>query len=334
MGSNHMNDQFSNQKQEAENRKRVKKYIKYAKNPAEFMTKFWFGFNVFNSHKMEPLKPFKYQIEMLNTFHEQKYNLITNTRQMGVTSVVAIYIAWYILFHNDKHVMVITHNSDAASRFLEQVKTILEQCSKEGLCNWVEDITTNNKRELKLKNGSFVQARPATVDACRGYSLDLLYIDQAAYMKDFETIWTATGVALNHNNGKVIITSSPNDNSHFNKMAIDAATSNSSFKLSIYHWSKNPHYNKDITTLPDSPDGFLCTSPWYEAQKKMLGYNKKLIESELECVLNYSDGVTAPKDKTISLRMDQETYKKIQIKLHPKESVSDYIRRLIDADLK
>lgn len=323
MGSNHMNEQFSSNRD-------LEEWMKCSKSLEYFAKNYWLGFDAFSKWQAKKITPFKYQLEILEQFQENKMNLVVQSRQMHITSLTCLYIAWYALFNTDKVIYIISHNTDSAIRILENIRIILQNCSFENIYHWEDDFIKDNKTTIQLKNGCRIKASGASANAGRGESINFLYIDNAAFVKDLEYIWMATGMALSaFKDSKCIISSSPRENSHFNLIATNAAQSKNDFKLNIIHWSKHPEYSKNINQTKDENSEFLLTSPWYEEAKLRLGNNYRRICEELECVLDYT--YNPPKDKTISLRLDQETHDKIQSKLKLGQSVSDYIRTLIAA---
>jgi predicted HicB family RNase H-like nuclease len=64
----------------------------------------------------------------------------------------------------------------------------------------------------------------------------------------------------------------------------------------------------------------------------MLGEDINATERLINCVVIYKDETS--KIKTISLRIDSDLHEKLQAKLKPGVSLSDYIRSLIEKDIK
>lgn len=322
MGSNHMNQQFDSNKE-------VKEWIKCSKSLKYFAENYWTGLDAFDKWQGKKITPFKYQLDILEQFKEHRSNLVVQSRQMHITSLTCLYIAWYALFNTDKVIYIISNNTECAVRTLENIRIILQNCSFNNIYHWEDDFLKNNKTTIELKNGCRIKASGAYSSVGRGELINLLYIDNAAFIKDLEYIWMGVGMALAATNGKCIISSSPRENSNFNLIATDAAQNKNDFKLHIVHWSKHPEYSKNIERVKDADAEFLVTSPWYEEMKTKLGNDYKRICEELECVIDYTH--QASKDKTISLRLSVEMHDKIQKKLKPGQTISDYIRTLISA---
>lgn len=314
----------------------LNKHIAYSKSPALFMSEKWLTLDVFKTKTYKNITPFKYQLKFIDDVHKNNC-VITKSRQMGATSMMELYIAWYVIFNESKTVFIIGSSLESSKKILEGIKIILKNYSvydenTNKVCfNWEDDFIVNNKTELKLKNRCFIKAASPNIESSRGYSVDFMYIDEAAFLSNFEEIYAASGISIQmHKGSKLIIASNPKDNSSFNKLFLNAVDGGY-FKQIKLHWSVNPIYSKDIVDEDlDSP--FKYSSPWFCAMFNILNNNIKLTEQELECVVRYKDETS--KTRTISLRMDDSLHKKLQGKLNPGVSISDYIRTLIEKDLE
>ena len=317
----------------------LKQHIAYSKSPALFMSQKWLTFDVFNTRTYKNITPFDYQLKFIDDIHKNNC-IVTKSRQMGVTSMMELYIAWYVIFNESKTVFIIGASLESSKRILDGVKIILQNYSvddeKDGIVkntyfHWEDDFLINNKTELRLKNRCIIKAASPSIEASRGYSVDFMYIDEAAFTNNFEEIYAASGICMQMNkNSKFIIASNPKDNSSFNRLFLNAVDGGY-FKQIKLHWSINPKYSKDIKE-EDSDSPFKYSSPWFYEMFNRLGNDIKSTEQELECIVRYKDETN--KTKTISLRMDGDLHKKLQDKLNPGVSISDYIRTLIEKDLE
>ena len=52
------------------------------------------------------------------------------------------------------------------------------------------EIIGNNKQSLEFSNGSMIKAIPTSDDAGRSEALSLLIVDEAAFVRNFDTLWT------------------------------------------------------------------------------------------------------------------------------------------------
>ena len=77
--------------------------------------------------------------------------------------------------------------------------------------NWllIPQIVNNNKQAIEFSNGSTVKAIPTSEDAGRSEALSLLIVDEAAFVRNFDTLWTGLYPTLSPG-GRAIVLSTPN----------------------------------------------------------------------------------------------------------------------------
>lgn len=105
--------------------------------------------------------------------------------------MTAAYIAWFILFHKDKNVLVISTKQETAKNVIRVVQNIFKY-----LPRWIVDlgkIKNDNKTALELQNGSRVKAITTRSDAGRSEAVSLLIVDEAAIIDNFEELWAGLG---------------------------------------------------------------------------------------------------------------------------------------------
>lgn len=310
----------------------IKRHIAYSQSPELFMKERWLTFDAFETKAIKIVKPFEYQLEFIRNIHNINNNIVVKSRQMHVSSMMALYIAWYVIFNQDKNVFILSNSSDSSKRILDQIRIILQDYTVNDVFHWQDDFITNNRTELRLKNGCRIKAAAPAIDAGRGWAPDFCYIDEAAFIKNFEQIYAGFGMSMSaRKNTKFVIASTPEDNTLFNKLFLGAG-GDSFFNPIRLHWSIHPVYSIGITEDKDRESPFQYSSPWFIRMHDMLRRSISKTEQELECVVRYQDETN--KIKTISLRVDGDFYKKIQDRLNPGESISDYIRSLIEKDLR
>ena len=302
MGSSHMNHQFGSRE--------TKQHEKYRDNPLLFIKQQWIGYDV-ECFKVSKIIPRDYQLKAIKSIHENKFNILASSRQMGGTSLMSAYIAWYVLFHEKKQVLIMSNNMSFGTRVLELIKAILLNYYVDGVFSFGKNVIKNNKTELELDNGCRIKICAPSVDAGKGQVIDLLFVDNAAFVKNLGDMYMGLGMSIAAGDGKVVMMSTPFNDSDFNLLALNAKD-NRNFNYIEWTWNK------------------LYTEKWYEEQCKQLGRHQDKIDTELNCVINYKEKTS--KDKTISLRIDLDTYNKMKIKAGDLK-ISDYIRYLIDHDL-
>ena len=109
------------------------------------------------------------------------------------------------LFQKDKNILIIATKLSVAQNFITKVKTMIKS-----LPPWLllPEITSNNKQQIQFSHGSQIKAIPTSEDAGRSEALSLLIVDEAAFVRNFDTIWTGIYPTIS-TGGRVIILSTP-----------------------------------------------------------------------------------------------------------------------------
>ena len=119
----------------------------------------------------------KWQQEIL----EAKGDLLANTgRQVGKTTVFSHKIANFMLTNPNAKIIVVSLTEDQAKLIIVMVLTYLEQKAKIEIVRKGKTKVTTSR--IHLRNGASVISRPVgnTGDAVRGFTGDVLYIDEAS----------------------------------------------------------------------------------------------------------------------------------------------------------
>lgn len=152
--------------------------------------------------------PFDYQKEMIDNFAKYKNNIMLTARQMGKTTVAAAYILWFAMFHPDQTILLLGNQLSAALEIMGRIRYAYEDCP-----NHIRDgITEYNKGTIVFENKSKIIARATSPTAARGLSVNLLYLDEFAFVQSNmqDEFWSAVSPTLASTNGSCIITSTPN----------------------------------------------------------------------------------------------------------------------------
>ncbi len=146
---------------------------------------------------------------MIN-FENHDYNIVLKGRQIGISTLVAGYALWLMLFHKDKNILVIATKQETAKNLVTKVKFM-----HQNLPVWLRgNIITDNKLSLQFSNGSQIKAVASSPDAGRSEALSLLILDEAAFIDAADVIWTAASSTLS-TGGKAILLSTPNGVGNF-----------------------------------------------------------------------------------------------------------------------
>lgn len=152
--------------------------------------------------------PFDYQKEMIDSFQCNKNTIMLTARQMGKTTVAAAYLLWYAMFVPNQLVLIMGNNQAAALEVMGRIRYSYEECPDHIRAGCIE----YNKLELKFDNKSRIVSRATTPSASRGLSVNLLYLDEFAFVMPNvqEEFWSAVSPTLAATGGHTIITSTPN----------------------------------------------------------------------------------------------------------------------------
>jgi len=149
----------------------------------------------------------KWQEEILDC---EKNVLLCTGRQVGKTTIFAIKAAKHMIAHPKTRIIVVSLTEDQAQLIIIMMLNYLEQNYK----SWLKvpkkaKSQTITKNKILLNNGSQVLSRPVgnTGDAVRGFTGDILIIDEASRMP--ESVFVAAKPTLLTTGGKIWMCSTP-----------------------------------------------------------------------------------------------------------------------------
>lgn len=152
-------------------------------------------------------KPFDYQVNLLNSYHNNRFNINMLPRQSGKTTCAAGYLLWYAMFHPDQTILVAAHKYTGAQEIMQRIRYAYEDCPDHIRCG----VTNYNKGSIEFDNGSRIVSATTTGNTGRGMSISLLYCDEFAFVQPniADEFWTSISPTL-ATGGRAIITSTPN----------------------------------------------------------------------------------------------------------------------------
>jgi len=162
-------------------------------DPAYFMKKY-----CYIQHPERGKVPFNlYDFQeniVIPDLQKYKHNIILKSRQLGISTVVAGYCLWMVLFFPDKTIRIIATSQDTSKNMITKVSYMYYS-----LPRWLRTIATtteDNKLSLSFSNGSSVRALSSTPHSGRSESLSCLIFDECQF---FDTKITVR----NKNTGKI-----------------------------------------------------------------------------------------------------------------------------------
>lgn len=132
--------------------------------------------------------------------------LLCTGRQVGKTTIMAAKAAEFILNHKGSQIIVVSLTEDQAKLIIVMILDYLEKKNKKVIAKGKNKPTQN---KITLTNHSKVIARPVgtTGDAVRGFTGDVLIIDEASRMP--QLVWDAGKPTLLTTGGQIWMCSTP-----------------------------------------------------------------------------------------------------------------------------
>ena len=209
-------------------------YQRCASDPIYFMKKY-----CMIQHPVRGKIPFhlyQFQERTLTEFKDNRYNIVLKSRQTGISTLVAGFSLWKMLFNQDFNVLVIATKQEVAKNLVTKVRVMNQY-----LPSWLKQTTVeDNKLSLRYSNGSQIKATSAAGDAGRSEALSLLVFDEAAFIDKIEEIWVSAQSTLS-TGGNAIILSTPNGvGNFFHKTWVGAEDGTNTFNTIRLHWTVHP----------------------------------------------------------------------------------------------
>ncbi len=218
----------------------VKEIIRCGKDPNYFFKNY-----LKIQHPVRGLIPFQmypFQEECVEEFNEHRFNIILKSRQLGISTLTAAYSVWMAIFKKEKNILIIATKLKVAQNFIIKVKTMIRSLPK-----WLllPEIVSNNKQEIMFSHGSQIKAIPTSEDAGRSEALSLLIVDEAAFVRNFDTIWTGIYPTIS-TGGRVIILSTPNGvGGQYHKLYTEAEAGINEFNPIKLMWDVHPERGEE-----------------------------------------------------------------------------------------
>jgi len=192
-------------------------YIKCKYDPGYFIRNYIYVVHV--DRGFIPIEPYDYQEEIVEKVSNNRKVVVVTSRQAGKTTTAMCLIVHFVIFNNHKRVALLANDGAAAREILERIKDAYEALPKwmqQGVIEW-------NKGTVELENGSKIIAAATTSTSIRGKSIALLYIDEAAYVENWDEFFRSVYPTISSGDTtKILLTSTPNGLNHFYKTVTNA----------------------------------------------------------------------------------------------------------------
>lgn len=184
-------------------------------------------------------EPYEYQKRMIRAFIDNRYVITKMPRQSGKSTAVVGYLLWKIIFHDYMKVAILAHKGSTARDLLGRVMLAYQHLPK-----WLQQgVVVWNKGNIELENGSTVRAESTSSSAIRGFSFNLVFLDEFAFIPTniadefFNSVYPTI---TSGKNSQCIIVSTPKGMNHYYKMWENAVNKNNDYVPIEVHWSEVP----------------------------------------------------------------------------------------------
>lgn len=154
-----------------------------------------------------PFDLYPYQKKMFTQFTKNRFNIVLACRQSGKSISACAYLLWYALFNPEKTIAVLANKGSTAREMLARITLMLENIPffLQPGCKAL------NKGSIEFSNNSRIVAAATSGSSIRGMSVNLLYLDEFAFVEKATEFYTSTyPVVSAGKDTKVIITSTAN----------------------------------------------------------------------------------------------------------------------------
>ena len=246
-------------KNQAKREYQIREIIKCGKEPLYFIKKY-----CKIQHPVKgniPFDTYQFQDSCISDFQKHRLNIVLKSRQLGLSTICAAFAVWMAIFQKDKSILVIATKLPTAQNFIKKTKNIIDFLPPWLLLPKCEP----SKQQLTFSNGSSIKAIPTSPDAGRSEALSLLIVDEAAFIADFDEIWTGLSPTIS-TGGRAIILSTPNGvGGQYYKLWIEAEAKINSFNPIRIPWHLHPEHDE----------------AWFQSETKNL--TKRQISQEFLC---------------------------------------------------
>ena len=182
---------------------------------------------------------YPYQYKIMDTVIRNRFTICKMPRQSGKTTTMAALILWFALFNNDFNIAILANKASMSREILARIKLAYENLPffiQQGVVEW-------NKGNIELENGSKIIASSTSSTAIRGLTMNLVYLDEFAFVPHYvqeEFFQSVYPTITSGKTSRVLISSTPNGMNMFYKMWVDADEQRSEYQTVDVHWRDVP----------------------------------------------------------------------------------------------
>ena len=279
----------------------VQEYIKCSEDPVYFIQTYIKIVSL--DRGLIPFAMYDFQSEMVEKFHDNRFNIAKLPRQTGKSTIVTSYLLWYVLFKANVNVAILANKAATSREMLQRL-----QLSYENLPKWLQQgILQWNRGSLELENGSKIMAASTSSSAVRGMSFNVIFLDEFAFVPNHIADQFFSSVYPTISSGKstkVIIISTPHGMNMFYKLWHDAERGKNEYIPTEVHWSAVPGRDaawKDQTIANTSEQQFKV-----EFECEFLGSVDTLISPSKLRTMPYEDPIQQNRGFAVYKKVEED----------------------------
>lgn len=187
------------------------------------------------------------------------------------TETVRIFMIHYMLFNEYKTIGIFSNKEDTSIEILSKIKTAYQSIPiwlQVGVAEWA-------KSAVVLENGSRIIANSTSSDSGRGFTYQLLLVDEAAYIENWDDFFGSIGPTITAGTKtKLILVSTPNGLNYFYNIWKQSEEGKNEYKRILAIWSDVPGRDE----------------AWKQTTLKMLNNDHEKFAQDYECKFEGSSG--------------------------------------------
>jgi hypothetical protein len=180
-----------------------------------------------------------YQERVLRSYQSNRWNIFLAPRQIGKTITSSIFLTWFLLFHFDKNVLLMSNKGATTKEIMDKIKAIMEGLPfflKPGVAK--KDVMT-----MIFDNKCRIIGQNTTKTGGIGFTIHLLFLDEFAHIQEsikrpfYENVYpTLSSSKIS----RVIITSTPNGYDLFHDLYQASVDGMNEYKAIRVDWWEVP----------------------------------------------------------------------------------------------
>lgn len=180
-----------------------------------------------------------YQERVLRSYQDNRWNIFLAPRQVGKTITSSIFLTWFLLFHFDKNVLLMSNKGATTKEIMDKIKAIME-----GLPFFLKPgVVKKDVMTMIFDNKCRIIGQNTTKTGGIGFTIHLLFLDEFAHIQEsikrpfYENVYpTLSSSKIS----RVIITSTPNGYDLFHDLYQASVDGMNEYKAIRVDWWEVP----------------------------------------------------------------------------------------------